>query len=337
MSLRNNWYIAAESKELGGKPLPVTIHGEPLVLFRDSTGKACCILDRCAHRNMPLSLGRVKEGCIECPYHGWRFDGNGRCTTIPALGAGADIPSSVEIRHRAVIEREGFVWVYTGAALPAGQPFCFPHIGETGWTTFTMKTRFDGGVEACLENFLDCPHTVFVHRGWFRNPDSRPIRARVRRHATGVDVEFQDEIISGSVASALFFTRGSVVKHTDRFIMPNISRVDYDFGPNRTYVITSQCTPIDDNTTEVYTAITYKFGMLNPWVKLFFKPLCRKIIRQDVDILRDHTRHLKRFEREEFNHVATDLLGLHIHSLRLRHDRGDSPLPDSEKEITIRF
>lgn len=337
MSLKNHWYIAAESRELRGKPLAVTIHGEPLALFRDATGAARAVLDRCAHRNMALALGKVKNGCLECPYHGWRYDGEGRCVAIPALGAEAEIPASVKIPGLPVVERDGFIWVHTGKTPPADKPYRFPHAGDTAWKFFTMKTRFTGSVEACIENFLDCPHTVFVHKGWFRNADPKPLKARVRRHDTGVDVEFHDELMSSGIASALLFTKGNPVRHTDRFLMPNISRVDYDFGPERAYVITSQCTPIDDETTEVYTVIAYRFGILNPLLKIFFKPLCRKIIAQDVDILREHSRQLKKFGGEDYAHVATDLLGLHIRSMRLRHDRGEAPLPTTEKEITIRF
>ena len=78
-----------------------------------------------------------------------------------------------------------------------------------------MKTRFPASVESCLENFLDCPHTVFVHKGWFRNPDARALTALVRRLADSVEVEFKNEPTSDSVIARLLYPKdASHSKHT---------------------------------------------------------------------------------------------------------------------------
>jgi phenylpropionate dioxygenase-like ring-hydroxylating dioxygenase large terminal subunit len=200
-----------------------------------------------------------------------------------------------------------------------------------------MKTRFGSNVEACLENFLDCPHTAHVHRGWFRNPDAREITARVRRHATGVDVEFENEPTTGSLVTRLLFPRGQTPRHTDRFIVPNLSRVDYEFGPRRHFIITSQCSPVGELETEVYTVVTFRYGSVGPLVRLFFEPMSRRIIRQDVQILAQHGEQLRRFGGEKYAHAETDLIGLHIAALRRGLDRGETPAADSEQNVRIRF
>src|SRR6188768_2520237 len=107
------WYVACESAELRSNeaPLARTVLGVPLVLFRGANGKAAALLDRCPHRNVPLSLGRVVAGGrLECAYHGWQFEGGGRCTHIPGLLG----PEGKERRApaAAVREQDGFVWVY---------------------------------------------------------------------------------------------------------------------------------------------------------------------------------------------------------------------------------
>jgi len=79
MGLRDYWYIAAESRELKQKPIAVTLLGEHIVLFRAERGEVAALQDRCSHRNMALSRGRASSGCITCPYHGWQFNGAGRC------------------------------------------------------------------------------------------------------------------------------------------------------------------------------------------------------------------------------------------------------------------
>lgn len=329
-TLHDYWYIAARSHQLGAKPLARTIFSQPIVLFRDAQGRAAALLDRCAHRNMALSLGRAVDGCVECPYHGWRYNGAGACTAVPSLGGAAP---KAGVRAFPALERQGFVWVWMGEGEPAGEPFEFPHLGNAGWTSFIMETRFPAGVEPCLENFLDCPHTVFVHRGWFRSPDTRALSAIVRRERDSVAVEFKGEPISKSVVSRLLFPKGRELRHTDRFLMPNLSRVDYDFGPDRHFIITSQCTPVGEHETLVFTVISFTFGRLGPLVRLFFEPLSRRIIQQDVDILREQTRQFEKFGAPKFSHVETDLLGLHIHSLR----RGSPHAGPAEREITIRF
>lgn len=340
MSLRDSWNIAARSRELRGKPLARTIFDTPLVLFRDASGAAQALLDRCAHRNIALSEGKLSHGCIECPYHGWRYDGAGVCQHVPSLGDDAALPR-VKVRAFPVIEQQGFLWVWMGeepvpSELP--RPYTFAYLDDPGWTTFVMDTRFAAGVEACLENFLDCPHTVYVHKGWFRSPDTRVLRAVVTKDLSGACAQFEGEPISTSVVSKLLFPKGKEVVHTDRFILPNISRVDYAFTKERHFIITSQCTPVSEHESRVYTVMTYAFGRIGWLVRLFFEPLSRIIIHQDVEVLQRMTSQIQRFGGSKFSHVETDLLGLHIQAMRRKMERGEPQEPDaSGRTIEIRF
>ena len=91
LRLREFWYIAARSRDLSGAPIARTVLGERLVLFRRKDGFPAALLDRCAHRNAPLSRGTVRDGCVECPYHGWLYNAYGRCVEIPSL-RGSELP-----------------------------------------------------------------------------------------------------------------------------------------------------------------------------------------------------------------------------------------------------
>ena len=83
----NQWYVILESKELkGNKPLRVKRLNEQLALWRDSKGQACCIADRCCHRGASLSCGKVINGKLECPFHGFLYDKSGKVTLNPANG-----------------------------------------------------------------------------------------------------------------------------------------------------------------------------------------------------------------------------------------------------------
>ena len=77
--LHNQWFIACRSSQLRRRPLARTVLGRPLVLFRPGPGQAAALVDRCPHRNVPLSHGRVAGGRLACPYHGWEFDRQGIC------------------------------------------------------------------------------------------------------------------------------------------------------------------------------------------------------------------------------------------------------------------
>ena len=338
---QGHWYVAAPSDDLRHAPIARTVLGRSLALYRGADGRPVVLSDRCRHRNMALSAGRVVDGCLQCPYHGWRYDAAGRCVEIPSLGHGS-VPAVAPLRSYPAVDSDGYVWVFMGPEPPAAAPFRFPHLGERGWTSFRMRTRFPASALACVENFLDCPHTVFVHRGWFRTRDTRRVAARVRRYAERVEVDFVDEAPAPSVVRALFFPSGQPLVHTDRFLMPTITRVDYRFGPDRHFIITSQCTPVGEHETMVYTVITFRFARIAPLVRLLFEPLARWIIRQDVMILARQTRQLRRFGRARFTSVETDLFGRHILALWRRPAPGPATADTRERleidrQVAIRF
>ncbi|MDW9235965.1 rieske domain protein [Burkholderia thailandensis] len=103
----------ALSEQVSGKaPLGVICMEQPLVLFRDASGAACAMEDRCAHRRAPLSLGRITPDCrLQCAYHGWTYDGaTGACVAIPNLSASERVPVRYAARAYRTLERDGFVW-----------------------------------------------------------------------------------------------------------------------------------------------------------------------------------------------------------------------------------
>jgi len=97
MLLRNAWYIGAWADELDDKPLARRICGDPVVLFRDGSGRAAALADRCCHRAAPLHLGSLVEAGIQCGYHSLVFDTTGRCVTIPGQKL---IPQNAQMRGR---------------------------------------------------------------------------------------------------------------------------------------------------------------------------------------------------------------------------------------------
>ena len=170
----NCWWVAATSAEVGGKPLARRLLDRNVVLFRSGSGTVIALEDRCPHRGAPLSRGRVLGDMIACSYHGFRFDGTGRCTHIPTQD---HIPSALATLAWPTVEHGPFVWIWMGEAREA-HPAKLPQLN---WSTdpahmrfarYTLK-RFDFG--SLHENFMDLPHIFFLHnrdKDWLGYGDS---------------------------------------------------------------------------------------------------------------------------------------------------------------------
>ena len=109
-SVANAWHLVALSQQVRpGNRLGITVTGRSVVLFRGEQGLGA-LVDRCPHRNYPLSLGRVEGAALECPYHGWRFDPSGQCVAVP----GCDLPAAIgklAATPVRVAERHGGIFV----------------------------------------------------------------------------------------------------------------------------------------------------------------------------------------------------------------------------------
>lgn len=332
--IRDAWYIAMPSKALRTKPVRREVEGEVIVLWRGEDGRPRAIADRCAHRGMSLSEGTRSGNCVRCPYHGWLWNGEGAVATVPSLSDSAPTPR-VRVRDYAVEEQDDHVWVWIGDAAPSGTPFHFPHHGEPGWRAFFMHTQFEASVDACLENFLDVPHTQFVHPGLFRGKAPKDTRVSVEREADRVTARFLDEQPLSGWGPRLVFPKGASMGHSDAFLLPSTSRVDYTFGPGHGFIITSHCVHGAGGVVDVTTHITWNLPLPSFIAKPFLRSYCRKVITQDVDLLKLHGEQLRRFGSAEV-HTEADLLGRHITAMRRAAAAGRT-LPDATKIHTVRI
>lgn len=336
--LLGHWYALCRSSDLGvRRPLAARLFGRRLVAFRTADGSPAVLEDRCIHRQAPLSAGRTCDGRLQCPYHGWTYDGSGRVVHVPALEADAPMPAGLQAAALPAVEQDGLVWAWPGTGVPDVPPRRIATCGEPGWTRFIMKTRFRGSVEACLENFLDCPHATFVHRGWFRSPTGTLVTARVTSLADGAQAEYFGEPRRRSVVWALFSPPGGTMRHVDRFIAPATSCVDYAFPGGLAYNITSTCSPVQGDEIEVYTVMSFRYHGLGPLVRLFFEPLSRWIIRQDVRMLAQVADN-RGPGAAPARSTDADLLGESIWRWRTALARGEPPPPaGSVRDVRMRL
>lgn len=317
--LRDYWYAAAQAKDVTDKqPLARTIMGEMLVLWRNSAGQAVTMRDRCLHRNAPLSAGDLFDGKIGCPYHGWTYDDSGQCVSVPSEGANGACPKlNKALRVYPTREQDGLVWVWMGEGEPDKEPFRMPYWQAPGWTAYYMETPFNNAVTNLVENFMDVPHTVWVHKGWFRNRSRKRVGAKVERTEDSVLVTYDQPSDSIGFTDRILNPNGLSLVHTDKFYMPNNTRVDYIWGNDeRSFVITSTSTPVSPTSCLVFTLIGYRFGRLDKLVKLGLPWYTRKVIEQDVDIMEVQGRTLRHYGANEFESTPADTLHVFIESLR---------------------
>lgn len=174
--LINLWYVACfEGDVPPDSPHGVRLLGQDLAIWRQSDGELACVSNVCIHRGGALARGKVRAGQIACPYHGWEFGGDGRCTKIPSLGGEARIPSRARVDAYPLQCKYGMVWVFLGD-LPATErppiPDCFElFCGTAGWRTVQGRFDYKANWQRAAENGLDTAHVHFVHPA-FGNPDA---------------------------------------------------------------------------------------------------------------------------------------------------------------------
>jgi len=330
------WYIVAASGDVGAKPLRVLLSGLPLVAFRDSTGQSVALLDRCAHRNAPLSAGRVIDGRIQCHYHGWEFDGAGTCKAVPGLCGEPEHPARA-VPSFACRDSQGWVWVYSEADVePETAPYSIPCADQPGYLTIREQLEMPGPLDAVAENALDVPHTAFVHAGLFRkNADRKPIEVIIRTLERGVEAEFIGEERPKGLVGRLLAPQGGEVFHWDRFLLPCIAQVEYRLGDRSHIITTAALTPRTPIVTDLFATVAVKVPVPNAILRTIFKPVAMRILRQDIEILRRQTEQVERFGAESFASTEIDVLGLRIKKLLREATGGKANAPQDERRIKM--
>lgn len=317
-SPRRWWYPVVRSTELGRTPVPVTFLDTPLVAFRGAGGRPAVLLDRCSHRNYPLSLARrTGDGLLECRYHGWTFDGGGQCVRVPGLQHGRS-QSTRHVPSYATTEQDGFVWMWGDpGAEPTRTPYALPVVGGPGAGEAVLRCDLDATLRACLENALDVPHTAFLHRGLFRGSATRTITARRRQIADGVEVRYLGEPVGmGPIQLPADSTR--TFDHWDRFLLPSVAQIEYAVEGWFRVVNTIVHLPLSPFRTRAWFVVRFSSRLPAPLVRTVVRQQGRRILRQDAEALARQTEQTRRFDGERYASTELDLLGTAIWRL-LRH------------------
>jgi nitrite reductase/ring-hydroxylating ferredoxin subunit/putative sterol carrier protein len=173
-----------------------TVHyfGQDIVLFRGESGAVSAFDRTCPHLGAHLGGGSVEGDCLRCPFHGWRYDAQGRCVEVPYA---PKIPPRARVRSWPVTEQNGLVFVYHGAELA---PWALPVLDTEGWTgARAIKWEIRSHPQEVAENTVDCAHLGPVHHVASTtvrsvDQDAHVMRVVLELVASGEAIGMPDEI-----------------------------------------------------------------------------------------------------------------------------------------------
>jgi phenylpropionate dioxygenase-like ring-hydroxylating dioxygenase large terminal subunit len=341
LGLDRCWWAACLATELRGRPVGRVVHGLPVVLFRGPDGAVTALEDRCAHRGVPLSLGRCRGGELECRYHGWRYDHAGALRRVPGLDPPGPPEGVLRLPALRAVERDGLVWVVPSADAPLRpDPPRLVNVDRDGTTTVRHAAALPTGLRDAVENTLDVPHTGFLHRGLFRSGGSRHrLEVVVRGGPDRVEVTYTGEPRPDGLAGRLLAPRGGEVRHVDRFLAPGVTEVDYELGPHR-LVVTTTFTPSTAERTLVHAAVTFTGPLPAALVRPLVRPVATRILRQDAWVLQEQRANEARFGGASRTSTPLDVLGLDVERLLAglaAEARGGAPIAPAppERHLTL--
>ncbi len=343
--LTDKWYLIGPTEEIrANKIKKIRILGEDIVIFRDAAGVPSAIEDRCCHRNVPLSMGEIKRGCVVCPYHGWTFNGAGECVHIPSLAAEDPIPRTAKVRGYPVREQHKLLWVFVGDESRAEKTAPPPIPEMDQWPFVAREHLFEADLESAAESLLDPYHIAFTHRdsigtllgsieGLPQNPEFH-----IEVVEDGLVGRYQRENTSSFFEKQYFGDTPQVQVHY-RFFYPNLSRLEIVFR-DRVLLILEHIMQVDDQHVSM-TQITLWKNIFRPFpwfARYFMRRKSDKIVGEDIALLRAQRAIMDKMKEQEGRvrevSVRGDAISLAFRKYwraKLKETSSDTPEPSKEQ------
>jgi phenylpropionate dioxygenase-like ring-hydroxylating dioxygenase large terminal subunit len=253
-SLRKFWYPVARESHLDEGLFPFTLLGEKIVLWREADGTIACIKDRCCHRTAMLSKGYLENGRAVCGYHGWEYDGSGRCVKIPQQPDPEDVPPELCVpKYRAEV-KYGHVWVALEEPL-AGIPE-FPEEAEGLRRIDQFYEEWKIAPLRLMENSFDAAHIAFTHRESFGNKEQPvPSKSEIEPFDYGFHVFAQNKVMNRGDTSKKYLggdnSPETVRTSHSTWFMPFTRRLGITYPDGLRHTIITAATPMLDDLTMV--------------------------------------------------------------------------------------
>lgn len=262
--------------------------GRPFLLVRDDDGIAHAFDDHCPHRGIPLSDGTFDGQEIECCYHGWRFDCEGRCVAIPSLVPDSRVKTErISVRKFDCKEEDGLVWIHIpgkGADKPSEVPRLEKHSG--GYKSKTISRPLDCSMDHGIIGLMDPAHGPFVHQAWWWRKQKSIHEKKKRFEPIPLGFRMSShEPSSNSAAYKILKVYGQPISTTIDFVLPNRRLETIRCGK---YWFSSQAvvTPIDADRSRLDFAAAWNLFNGIPLLEHIYGFFAGKFIHQDQEIMR---------------------------------------------------
>ena len=317
--VRNAWYVASWAHDVTDAPRAETVLGENVVLWRDRDGAVRALEDRCPHRFLPLSKGRVVRGTLQCGYHGLTFDGTGCCVSAPTQ---RKLPTDSTVRTYPVHENMGLVWIWMGEPAEAdpSEVYDLPEYHRDGWgVAHGDALDVEANYLLLCDNLCDPTHVTYVHPTTLGSPDVQDVPVSYEERPWGVSTS---RLTPDSVPVGFFKAFGNYAGHVDRWqhyhmYAPSTAIIDFgsaeagtggfEGGGNQRIQVYS-ChfmTPITETRTIDRWLHVRNFASDDPSVGEAISDQFRVAFAEDKDIL-------EAIQEEEDRHAGAPKVGLDL-------------------------
>ena len=317
--IRGAWYAVTQRDNLTTKPMKVTIHGQDYVLYRDEKGMVCAGDAYCPHRGCDLSLGTVEGAELICPFHGWRFDRDGRCTRVPANRGVWDVPKNAARATYEACEKAEWVWLYTAPKRvdmdASTEPDLFPELCSDNWTRTPFRATWHAHFVRVVESVLDVSHLPFVHpqtTGAGVNPEvdgpeyaltSNRILIHPKPFAPVHPMEPVEAVETEDERTEI------------ELRAPNLWIIRTPMGDGNAMCTFLTFTPCDTQTTEIFGAVARNFDMDSPLLDEFHLSHTRFVMGQDQAIIESIRPVAPPYDLHREAHVRSDGPTVHYRTM----------------------
>ncbi|TAL76891.1 MAG: aromatic ring-hydroxylating dioxygenase subunit alpha [Burkholderiaceae bacterium] len=297
---KNFWYVAAFSDDIGHEIVARTILNQPLVMFRASDGKVAALEDRCPHRAVPLSLGRLVGDAVRCTYHGMQIGPDGSCVHIPCQDR---IPAAAHARVFPIVEQYKMVWIWMGEpalADPAKVPD-FHWMDDPEWATCTGYHYIKANYQLLNDNLLDLSHESYVHDDTIGNDAvaQAPVSSVVKDGTVRVSREILDCEPPPFYVKATGFTTNIDRWHTTVFLPPSFNVIEngsFPHGHTRSEALERRVmnlvTPETDVTSHYFWGIARAYQRDDEALTTYIREQIYRTFNQDKVVLEAQQRNL---------------------------------------------
>ncbi|RUP43334.1 hypothetical protein BC936DRAFT_137330 [Jimgerdemannia flammicorona] len=304
--VRNMWF-----------PIAISTEGDPIVIFRNKDGRPVVLADKCAHRSAALSNGQIVDGILECKYHGWQYNADGKVTHIPALLPDRKIPSNAKTYSYPVHEMDDLLWVWPGdpdKADPSLVPYMKPgnyceqgkKYNEKKWgkgSLFVLDLDIDHSL--MIENLLDPAHVAFTHNGTIGN----------RGGARSLNMHLVPSLngIAGFGTTGTDEQKTGMNKEDPEFLFtaPCHIQLHSRFKEDWLFHQTIHCVPTRRGHMRIIyreSRTFFQLGYSIPFATEYMKNFSKKIIFQDYELLRGQQNRLRQGANEWNSPIQVDVL-----------------------------